>query len=147
MEREWYWRGGMIALVALGALYLLVPSYYYFNLPRESRNDKGELEKVLPSWAPSKKLNLGLDLQGGIHLVMEVDVDAAVSAKAFNRAQEMKDHLEKKDIKGVEAKVVDREKVELTIPADKQSAATEILRDYGDMDQVGHSGDTYTYGF
>ena len=37
---------------------------------------------VLPiinsNWWPYKKINLGLDLQGGMHLVLEVDAEKAV---------------------------------------------------------------------
>ncbi|MHA1601101.1 MAG: protein translocase subunit SecD [Alphaproteobacteria bacterium] len=32
----------------------------------------------LPSWAPSEQVNLGLDLQGGSYLLMEVDIDTVV---------------------------------------------------------------------
>ena len=32
----------------------------------------------LPNWAPGKQINLGLDLQGGSHLLLEVEVDAVV---------------------------------------------------------------------
>ena len=61
------------------ALWLLVPSYYYFRLPDDERNNPEKLQAVLPGWAPGNKtkLNLGLDLQGGIHLVLGVDADAA----------------------------------------------------------------------
>ena len=41
-----------------------------------------DLYQALPAWArsilPNKGIALGLDLQGGIHLVMEVDEDRAV---------------------------------------------------------------------
>jgi preprotein translocase subunit SecD len=147
MGREWYWRGGFIALIALGAIYLLVPSYYYFNLSPDVRNDKGELAKVLPRWAPEKKLNLGLDLQGGIHLVMEVDVDAALAAKAANRAVEMKDYLERKDLPGATAKSVNRNQVEVTAPAGKLDESLKILSEFEDMERVGSSGDSVTYAF
>ena len=32
----------------------------------------------LPEWAPGKQINLGLDLQGGSHLLLEVEVDAVI---------------------------------------------------------------------
>ncbi|MCR9219648.1 MAG: protein translocase subunit SecD [Alphaproteobacteria bacterium] len=37
--------------------------------------------KDLPSWAPSKTVNLGLDLQGGAHLLMQVEVEAVVEER------------------------------------------------------------------
>ena len=32
----------------------------------------------LPTWLPHKQINLGLDLQGGSHLLLEVEVDAVI---------------------------------------------------------------------
>lgn len=37
------------------------------------------LEKNMPSWMPSRTVTLGLDLQGGSHLLLEVKTDVAVS--------------------------------------------------------------------
>lgn len=147
MDREWYWRGGLIALLTLVAVYLLVPSWYYFRLPAETRNDKGALEEVLPSWAPEKKLNLGLDLQGGIHLVMEVDVDAALRAKAANRGTEIEDQLARAGITGVDARVVQRERVQVTVPADKVAQASKLFAEWGDMEQKSESGGVFVLAF
>ncbi|MEK6192857.1 MAG: protein translocase subunit SecD, partial [Deltaproteobacteria bacterium] len=36
------------------------------------------LPTIRPGMWPHKKINLGLDLQGGMHLVLEVDTDKAV---------------------------------------------------------------------
>lgn len=37
-----------------------------------------EQAESLPSWLPSKQINLGLDLQGGAHLLLEVDVSVVL---------------------------------------------------------------------
>lgn len=147
MEREWYWRGGLIALVTLGALYLLIPSWYYFRLPAETRNDPGVLEAELPPGVPESRLNLGLDLQGGIHLVMEVDIDAALAARAVSRGQEMEDELERQGISGVTSSAAGRTRVRLTIPEGKTAEARKVLADFDDMEQTDSSGNTLTYGF
>src|SRR5690606_41614553 len=39
-----------------------------------------EVEKW-PSWLPTKQVNLGLDLQGGAHLLFEVDADAVIQQR------------------------------------------------------------------
>src|SRR5215470_7935375 len=101
MDRAWYWKAGFIVAVTIGALYALVPSWTYFKMPTETRNEAGEFEKARPKWAPARHLNLGLDLQGGIHLVMGVEVDRAVPEKAVRRAEEISADLERRDIKGV----------------------------------------------
>ena len=35
----------------------------------------------LPGWLPSKQVNLGLDLQGGSHLLLEVDVNTVINER------------------------------------------------------------------
>jgi len=47
----------------------------------------------VPSWWPSslsKPMNLGLDLKGGIHLVLEVDVDEAVNHQVSESVNEIR---------------------------------------------------------
>src|SRR5882672_414273 len=104
MDRSWYWKAGLIVAVTVAAIYALVPSWTYFRLPPDQRNEAGEFEKARPKWAPARHLNLGLDLQGGIHLVMKVEVDRAVREKAVRRAEEIHADLERRDIKGAEVK-------------------------------------------
>jgi preprotein translocase subunit SecD len=99
MERSWSGRVALIVVVALWSLWQLVPSWYYFKLPPGERN--GEVyDKSVPGWAPDSKkhLNLGLDLQGGIHLALGVDVDRAVKAKVARRADEVAEHLKTKSL-------------------------------------------------
>jgi preprotein translocase subunit SecD len=99
MERSWYWRVALIVGVALFSVWQLVPSWFYFQLPPEQRLGEA-YDKSVPGWAPDarKHLNLGLDLQGGIHLAMGVDVDRAVKAKVARRADEIAEHLKSKAI-------------------------------------------------
>jgi len=104
MERSWYWKAGLIVAVTVAAIYALVPSWTYFRLPADQRNESGVFEKARPKWAPARHLNLGLDLQGGIHLVMGVEVDRAVREKAVRRAEELAADLDRHSIKGVEVK-------------------------------------------
>src|SRR5919198_557206 len=99
MERNWYLRVALILGVLVFSVYQLVPSWYYFRLPPDQRNGE-KYDQSVPGWAPSarKHLNLGLDLQGGIHLAMGVDVDRAVKAKIARRADEIADFLKEKKV-------------------------------------------------
>lgn len=108
MERSWYWRVALIIAVALLSVYQLVPSWFYFKLPPDERNTEA-FERSVPGWAPeaSKHLNLGLDLQGGIHLAMGVDVERAVQAKVARRADEIADYLRSKEVPFSESRTVD----------------------------------------
>lgn len=94
MDRSWYVRLGLVLAIVLGAVYLLVPTFVYFSLPAETRNDQEVFEAALPSWAPKKRVNLGLDLQGGVHLVLGVDLDKAVNDKVYRRSDELRRYAE-----------------------------------------------------
>lgn len=105
MDRVFYWKAGFIAVVTLVAVWLLVPSFYYFKLPADERNQPEKLEEALPSWAPGAKtrVNLGLDLQGGIHLVLGVDTETALKAKISRRGDQVIDYAREKSVNGLTA--------------------------------------------
>src|SRR2546427_10650777 len=104
MDRAWYWKAGLILAVTVLSVWALVPSITYFRLPAAERNEASVFEKARPKWAPAKHLNLGLDLQGGIHLVMGVEVDRAVREKAVRRGGESAARMDRKDGEGVHGK-------------------------------------------
>src|SRR5262245_27939724 len=94
MEKSFYYRVGAYVLLTLLSIVVLVPSAADWT----HRSDK------LPDWfkkAFQRKIALGLDLQGGLHLVYEVQVDKAVSDKADRLAGKIEEKLAKdKKVKG-----------------------------------------------
>ncbi len=83
---QWKW-AGVAALIALSLL-LLYPSINWYTMDASQR-ERLEASRMRPRWL----LNLGLDLKGGSHLLMELDVaklprDADI-LDALNRAQEI----------------------------------------------------------
>jgi preprotein translocase subunit SecD len=100
MERSWFWRVGLVVAVALLSIYYLVPSWYYFRLPPDKRNDVEVYEPSVPRWAPDAKhhLTLGLDLQGGIHLALGVDVERAIQARVARQGDEIAGVLKTKGV-------------------------------------------------
>ena len=52
----------------------------------------------LMAWPLEEKINLGLDLQGGMHLVLEVEAEKAVEFSMEQRAEDIKHALEDEDI-------------------------------------------------
>ena len=63
----------ILALIACAAL-LIVPSFL-------SAGTVAELESHLPSFIPVRPIVLGLDLQGGAHMLMEVDSASVIKAQ------------------------------------------------------------------
>jgi SecD/SecF fusion protein len=73
------WKVGLIAALIIFSCWQLIPSIKFFYLSEEEQveMDPGKFEKIR-----SKALNLGLDLQGGIHLVMQVDTSGMEADEA-----------------------------------------------------------------
>lgn len=64
------WKKALIALICVLGLAYAAPNF----LPRD-------WFAAMPDWAPGKQINLGLDLRGGSHLLLEVDVDAVLEER------------------------------------------------------------------
>ncbi|MDX1485345.1 MAG: protein translocase subunit SecD [Alphaproteobacteria bacterium] len=52
----------------------------------------------LPNWVPKSKLNLGLDLRGGSHLLLEVNIGAAFKERLTNLVQGIRAELRRERI-------------------------------------------------
>ncbi len=74
---------------------------------------------VLPTFKPGilhdKKINLGLDLQGGMHLVLEVDTDKAVEGRIERLTHEIRDQLKKERIRYRTVERVDGTNIQIVI--------------------------------
>jgi preprotein translocase subunit SecD len=92
--RKYLWlRIGIVLAVILGSLIYLYPPPGVRERLYAHPASQSKPQGLLPS-----TLNLGLDLQGGIHLVLGVDVDKALESQVDRVASEMKASLEKKGI-------------------------------------------------
>src|SRR5215212_7399461 len=89
MGRSWYARLIITLGVLLLSAYYVTPTVIYFLASPEVRRSKEELAKQMPKWLPKHRMNLGIDLQGGLHLVMGVDTEKAV----LDRADRVGDEL------------------------------------------------------
>lgn len=74
---------------------------------------------VLPTFQPGlwphNQINLGLDLQGGMHLVLEVDTAKAVEGQIERISQEILDELKKERLRKVFLDRIDGTKIAATI--------------------------------
>jgi preprotein translocase subunit SecD len=148
MNRGWWVKFGLIVAVTLGTLWFLVPTYYSLAvLDRSERNNLAALDKALPAWAPPAKyrVNLGLDLQGGIHMVMRVDTKTALQKRTERRGQQIASYINDKKIGEVTADT-DPERLELTLkakdPATMDAIEKEVLATFTDFTRVSRQGDT-----
>jgi len=67
------WKIALISVVCLIGVLLSIPSFV-----------GTQALQGLPGWVPARKVTLGLDLQGGSHLLLEVDVKAVIVERLNN---------------------------------------------------------------
>jgi len=76
------------------------------------------LTKELPRWwfgfLPQDKIHLGLDLQGGVHLILEVEVNKAIETHLERVVEDLRQDLRKNRIRYADIKRVGVQGVELT---------------------------------
>ena len=89
MTRTDQWKLGAVIAVTALCLWYLYPSYRYYTLSPAQRQAMPPMELAE---IRRKAIHLGLDLQGGMHLVLEVDrsrLSVAESKDATDRAMEI----------------------------------------------------------
>ena len=111
----------VMILSLLGALYAL-PNV----LPQEKQ---AWLESHLPSWMPARTINLGLDLQGGSHLLLEADVKAVFAERMESMVDAARTEMRKQNI-GYADLVAKRDGISfrLRTPEKDRDAAYKIAR-------------------
>lgn len=107
-----------LALVAISLAFGLI-----FTLPNLVPSG------TLPPWLPNQKLNLGLDLQGGSYLLLEVDTAALKKERLTNLTEDVRTKLQADQIEFSALAVVnDQVLVRITDPT-KLDTARKLLND------------------
>ncbi len=106
------WRTVIIIGVCLLGILFVSPNFF----------TKEQLQSF-PSWFPKKQIVLGLDLQGGAHLLLEVDFQAVEREQLTSLAD-------------LTRTVLRKERIGYTGLAHKGNAVTLTLRDPADSDKV-----------
>lgn len=132
MRRNFY----IILSVAVLSLYLLIPTFGQF---KEKTEDLAAQELPAPwyyKFFPSKQVNLGLDLKGGIYLELEVRIQEALENRLDLLASEITRQMDDKKI-AIKTSREDkplRLVIETTSPTDL-SAVQALVKEYyrGDL--------------
>ena len=80
----------------------------------------------LSGWFGAKPMTLGLDLQGGVHFLLEVDREAVILAADERLVDEIKTELRTRKISALVARATDGVLVTLRKEEDRKKAASEI---------------------
>jgi preprotein translocase subunit SecD len=85
----------------------------------------------LPAWwsgvLPKDKIHLGLDLQGGVHLILEVEVKKAVESYLERVVEDLKPDLRKSKIRVVDLKRRGIDGIVLTVAPEQETKDLETL--------------------
>ncbi|OFE12339.1 protein-export membrane protein SecD [Pseudohongiella acticola] len=107
------------------------------------------LAATTPPWLQglgATKMNLGLDLQGGVHFLMEVDMETALRRRMENILSTIRQELRSERIRSRSLELVGESELELRFTdEDSRSQARSLIRDgYSDLlVQSRESGDEY----
>ena len=106
---------------------------------------------MLPTFKPElwlhKKVNLGLDLQGGMHLVLEVDADKAVERTVERISQEIREQLRKERIRDVSVERIEGTRISAHAPTEEDIAKFKALldKDFSDLRKISEKTDSGAY--
>ena len=104
---------------------------------------KEETLNSLPDWLPHKHVNLGLDLQGGSHLLVEVEFNVVINEQLETVVDDVRTALRKARIKYTGLSVDGKTGVKVTIRnADKTEEARILLRALGTLMDISESNNT-----
>jgi len=127
MLRSLRWKFILYAAITLFAILLFLPT----------------LTSQLPSWytkvIPTEKIHLGLDLQGGTHLILEAEADKAVESYVERIKNNLKDDLKER---GIPAGKVEREKgnqIVLEISGEKEKWEKLLSERYSTLQELSSS--------
>lgn len=115
------WKVTLIIVVTILSFIYCIP-----NLLSEAQREK--LEATLPSWMPTHAVSLGLDLKGGSHLLLQVDVDDVVRQRSDDLVQTARKDLRSENISYQKLNTLPQGGVTLTLPtASDVEAARKLL--------------------
>lgn len=146
------WRLMLIAGLTLFSVYILIPTGIYMSQPAEMRNDQVHMSKVLPSWLPDGHLNLGLDLQGGVQLVLGVNLTEAVENRLGRIGTDV-GHWADSPAKptGVKSAYVvkgeNKLRVETLPGADMEAISKAVVKEYDSLQKTTSDGLTIDFAY
>lgn len=117
-------RAAVALVVFLAGLFFLLPSL------------TDRLPVLWENYLPKDKIHLGLDLQGGMHLVLEVEAEKAVEGMIERTANDLKEALMKENIRFRRLERSGPEAITLELPDGVAKSGFEkiLLDQYPDME-------------
>jgi len=112
-------RGAITLIVCLGSLYFLIPTFI------------SDIPSPWDKYMFKEKIHLGLDLQGGMHLVLEIDTDKALDAMVERTSGDLKESLMDNKVRFRNLEKAQNAKISMELAdSDGKTALEKVLRDH-----------------
>jgi protein-export membrane protein SecD/preprotein translocase SecF subunit len=144
------WRLFLVTVLTLWSIYAVTPTILYFMQDQETQNDTEKFAQSIPSWLPKSHVKLGLDLRGGVNLVLGVNTHDAIENRLGRTGIDVKRWSEDKKI-GVSSSYVEKGTGKLTVvladDADQGKFKEAFKSEFSDLSQLSNNGSTFQYGY
>ena len=140
----------VVSVLTLVGLYMVAPTIIYFSMPKEVRIDQEKVKEAIPDWLPQDHVKLGLDLQGGVQLVLGVNTDGAIDNKLNRIGTEVARWALDNKLPLKTAFVVKGKQklhIELEQGSDVGQFKEKFSSEYPGLRQVSREGDTLEYAY
>jgi preprotein translocase subunit SecD len=124
MGRNLKWKILLILFIMVVALVYLAPSVV------------GEIPGLLGKILPKDKIHLGLDLQGGMHLVLEVEAQKAVESYVERLRGDLREDLKDKKIYTPMIEMIDGDQIILEVLGEKEKFDKYIKSNYPVLEEL-----------
>ncbi len=127
MRKNFSWRISLIAAATVLSIIFYLPST--------------GLKESLPEWLQKYGIVLGLDLQGGVHLVYEVDGDKAVDITVERIASSLTNIFNEKKIKAK----AEKDNGNIIVTSDDSTTVDEVSREFPNLELSSRSEGRLVY--
>ena len=101
-----------------------------------------------PQWLKDKQLKLGLDLKGGVHLVLRVHTDEALQTATTTTVEQLREQLKTAGVTAASMTVVSPSTFRVEgVPQDRDAEFRRVAEEYvaTNYDRTSGTGGTYTF--
>jgi preprotein translocase subunit SecD len=128
VKKKFFWRITLIAAATVLSVIFFLPST--------------QLRSSLPEWLQKYGMVLGLDLQGGVHLVYEVIGDKAVDVTLDRRVSHLMNVFKEKEVEGA---IAGRNNWDIIVTPDSKEVIGMVTGEFPDFVEQSRSGGRLVY--
>ena len=131
MKQGFFWRIPLALIVLLASTVYLVPTYTAFMQDKKAGADKHassvdrNADSFVQRFFPDARVNLGLDLRGGIHLTLGVEVETAIRNSLTQMGRELMNSANAEGLLMTRPRLLPDDTLECTLTLPEKKAAFE----------------------